>query len=62
MLLGLDHIANDKILQRLRRIVDAFHLKTDARQRLDDHVERGVGVDVVFQPGEGEFHFTRSRF
>ena len=54
--LGLDHIGDDEILQRLGRVVDALDLEADARQRLDDLVERRVGVEVVLEPGEGEFH------
>ena len=43
------------------RVVDALDLQADPRQRLDDLVEGGRGVEVVLEPGEGEFHGTSGR-
>ena len=56
MLIGFDHMRDHEVLQLLGRIVEAFDLKANARQRLDDLVERRVGVEMVLEPGEGEFH------
>ena len=38
------------------RILDRLDLKSDAGQRVDDLGEGGRGVEVVLEPGEGEFH------
>ena len=57
--LGFDDMADDKILQRRRRIVDMLDFQPDAGERIDDSVERRLGVEVVFEPGEGEFHVGR---
>src|SRR5439155_2804338 len=37
-------------------IVDAFDFEADAGQRLDDGVEGGIGVEMLFQPGQSELH------
>ena len=37
-------------------ILDALDLQAGHRHRLDDFVERGLGFQVLFQPGQGEFH------
>jgi hypothetical protein len=34
-----------------------LHLKPDARQRDDDVVERGLGREMLLEPGDGELHF-----
>ena len=56
MRLGLDDGSDDEAFILAARVVDALHLETDAGQRVDDLGERGRGVEVVFEPGEGEFH------
>ncbi len=33
-----------------------FDLEADARQRLDDLASEAGGVEMLFEPGEGEFH------
>ena len=48
--------ATTKPSSRARGVLDALDLEADARQRLDDLGERGLGVEVVFEPGEREFH------
>jgi hypothetical protein len=51
------HDASDRVVgERLRLVLDAFDFEADARQRLDDPLEGGVGVEVVLEPGESEFH------
>ena len=54
--LGLDHPRDDEALVLGARVLDALDLEADARQRVDDLGERRLGVEVVFEPGEGEFH------
>ena len=39
-----------------RFIVNGLHFETDGGQPLDDFVKRRVGLQMVLQPGEGEFH------
>jgi tRNA-binding EMAP/Myf-like protein len=58
MLLRFDHRGDGEIAQLRRRIGDAFDLKADLRQRLGDRRQRGVGVEMVLEPGEGEFHVS----
>ena len=56
VLLGGEHGGDAVGGERLRLVLDALDLQPDAGQRLDDHVEGSVGVEVVLEPGEGEFH------
>ena len=56
MLLRLDHPRDDEALIFGARVLDALDLETDARQRLDDLGQRGRRVEVILEPGEGEFH------
>ena len=50
------HIADLEGRQRLGHVGDLFDLEPDADQTLADLVERGRGVEMVLEPGEGEFH------
>ena len=59
---GLKDFRDAEGRQLLRRIVDMLDLKADFGQRLDDHVERRLGLEMGFQPGEGEFHFSDLEF
>ena len=56
MLLRLDDARDDEALELGAGVLHAFDLEADARQRVDDLGERGRGVEMVFEPGEGEFH------
>ena len=56
VLLGGDHLGDAVGGERLRLVLHALDLEADAGERLDDLVERGVGVEVILEPGEGEFH------
>ncbi len=56
MLPGLDHMPDNEAVILDARVFDALHLETDAGQRVDDLGERGLRVEVVLEPGEGEFH------
>ena len=60
--LGFDHMGDDEILQLLSRIRHMLDLKANARERLDDLSRRRVGVEVVLEPGEGEFHVEPATF
>ena len=56
MLLGGDHARDDEGRERLAVVVDGLDLKADHGQLVDDRLERRVGVEMLLQPGEGEFH------
>jgi len=56
VLLGFDDGSDDEAVVFARRVLDRLNLEADAGQRFDDLVERGRGVEVVLEPGEGEFH------
>ncbi len=57
MRLGLDHGSDHEAVILAARVLDPLNLEADTRQRVDDLGQRGRGVEVVEQPGEGEFHF-----
>ena len=64
MLFGLDDARDDEAVVFGARVLDAFDLEADAGQRIDDLGERGRRVEMVLEPGEGEFHrmvFSGSR-
>ena len=42
--------------QALCLVLDFLDLEADTDQPIDDLVERGIGVEVILQPREGEFH------
>ena len=54
--LGLQHPRDGEIPKLRRRVFDAFDLKTDQCELSRNLVERSVGLQVIFQPGEREFH------
>jgi len=54
--LRVDDAGDHEILERGRPVVDVFDLETDFGQRRYDLVERGIGLDMILEPGEGEFH------
>ena len=62
MRLGLDDGSDHEAVVLAARVVDALHFETDAGQRVDDLGERGRRVEVVKQPGEGEFHRRSIRY
>ncbi len=53
---GLDHARDREAREPRPGVVHAFDLEPDPRQRVDDLAERRVRVEVVLEPGEGEFH------
>ena len=52
----LDDLGDDEILKRLGRVVDMLDLKPDFGQRRNDLVKRGIGLDMVLEPGKSKFH------
>ena len=60
MRLGGEHARRREGSQVARAVLDAVHLETQHGQRLADLLERGLGVEMVLQPGEGELHSTAS--
>src|SRR5712692_3465503 len=61
MRLGRDHPRDGEWRQRLRLVLHVLDLKADHGELMHDGVERLVGVEVVLEPGEGEFHGASSR-
>ena len=58
MLLRLDHAGDgERLVGRL--VVNLFNLKPDRRQPLADLLKRGLGFQMVLQPGQCEFHVSR---
>jgi hypothetical protein len=49
------HAGDDERFQR-HLVVDMLDFEADRGQPLDDLVERGVGFEMILEPGEGEFH------
>jgi hypothetical protein len=56
MLLAGDDGGDGEGRERLCLILDPLHFEPDHGELVDDRVERGVGVEVLLEPGEGEFH------
>ena len=48
--------AIDQRLELRRLVLDVLDLEPDHGELVDDHAERFVGVEMLFQPGQGEFH------
>ena len=58
MLNRLDHPRDHEAVVFGAGVLDRLDLEADARQRIDDLGERGRRIEVVFEPGEGEFHIA----
>ena len=56
MLLRLGHARDHVGRQQLGLVLDALDLEPDHRELGHDLVERRVGVEMLFQPGQGELH------
>ena len=56
---GVDHPRGDEAARFGGGIFDAFDFEADAGKGFDDLGEGRRGVEMVFQPGEGEFHQGR---
>ena len=57
--LGRDHPRNAERRQRLRLVLDMLDLKPDHGELVGKPLHRLVGVEVLLQPGEREFHGDR---
>ena len=56
MLLGLDHARDGERRELFAHVLDALDLEPDHGQLVGDLAERAVGVEMLLEPGEGEFH------
>ena len=56
MLLGLDHARDGERRELFALVLDALDLEPDHGQLVGDLAERAVGVEMLLEPGEGEFH------
>ena len=56
MLLGRDHARDGERRQRLRLVLEFLDLEPDHGELVGELLDRLVGVEMVLQPGEGEFH------
>ena len=54
--LRLQHLADGELGQPRGGVGDAFDLESEIGQCLGDLLHRSVGVEVILQPGKGEFH------
>src|SRR3569832_65834 len=59
MAFGAQHARDAEGGELLAGIVDALDLEPDARQRLDDRIERRVGIEMLLEPAQREFHIKR---
>ena len=57
MLVGGQHFAHHESLQGGAGIGDAFDFQSDAGKLFADDFRRRVGVEMLFQPAQGELHF-----
>ncbi len=58
MRLGRDHPGDAEGREIPGQVLDALDLEADHGQPLGDAVDGGDGVEVLFQPGQGEFHVS----
>ena len=56
MLPRLAHARHGEGAERLCLVLDGFDLEADTDQSTDDLVERRVGLEIILEPGEREFH------
>ncbi len=54
--LGRDHMGDGERLEPLGAVLDPVDIVAEHDQPLDDQGERGVGVEMGLEPGEGGFH------
>ena len=56
VLFGLQHLADGKFGEPGGGVHHLFHFEAEIGQDLGDLVHRGIGLQVVLEPGQGEFH------
>ena len=61
MRLRLDDARDCERREQLGLVLDALDFEPDHGQLVGDLGKRPIGVEVLFQPGEGEFHHDNAR-
>ncbi len=56
MLFRLDDFGDDEGREQLRLVLEALDFEPDHGELVGDLAERTIGVEMLLQPGEGEFH------
>ena len=56
MLLGFDDARDDERREQLGLVLDALDLEPDHGELVGEFAERPIGVEMLLEPGEGEFH------
>ena len=56
MLLGGNDVGDDEGLEQRRLVLDVLDLEPDHGELVDDLAQRLDGVEMLLQPGQGEFH------
>ena len=56
MFLGGNDIADHEILQPRARVFHRFHFETDGGELIGHHRCVGIGIEMILDPGEREFH------
>jgi hypothetical protein len=51
-----DDLGDHEVLQRRASVCDAFDFQTDGGQLVGDGLGVGIGVQMLFQPAQREFH------
>ncbi len=61
MLLRFDHARDGEGREQRRLVFEVFDLEPDHGELVRDRLDRRVGVEMLLEPGEGEFHGPVSR-
>ncbi len=56
MLPGIDDLGDDERREELGLVLDALDFEPDHGELVGDLAERPIGVEMLFEPGEREFH------
>ena len=56
MFARIAHMSDGELTKRFRPVAHLLDFESDADQTIDDLIERSGGVEVLLEPGEGEFH------
>ena len=56
MLFSLHHPPDGESRKRFGRVDDFLHLKAEIRERFCDLVHARIRIEMILQPGKGEFH------
>ena len=57
MLLGRDHARDGERRQQLALVLEVLDLEPDHSELIGERLDRGVGVEMLLEPRQGEFHF-----